>query len=372
MKKILFYYPQHFNRSKDGTNPFFDKMLEICDRNGISYDLMEEPDSGTDKPRNNKAKKADAFFWTATAIRKIISKIYTNEDFYKRERKVAKILNLVTAGRFRYENYITISGSMYHLFSHLNTSANVYDMQHGVIFKHHPTFFNQSTLRLRPQFFPANLHFMFWGEGYRQCFVRGEEKIMAGKDHVVGYPAGNENHKRYCDHSDSRQIVISLQFTHDVCTEELLNMKKTLWLFLEETECLGVKVLLKNHPRYNNSIDIDDIFHRFKHATLTDKRLEELEASTLLHVTYFSTTAFEYAYFGVPTYFLPYGGKKNEDTLYYDEYSYPLYLGMDAKKVITRLGYADNYKEDSSIVREWYKRFYSPFDEQKFLRLIDK
>ena len=142
MKKLLFYYPQHFNRSKNGTNPFFDRMLDICDREGIDYDILEEPDGETDKPRNVKASKADAFFWIVTAIRKIMATLFPNQDFYKREKKVAAVINLISAGRYRYEKYITISGSMYHLFASLNPNATVYDMQHGVLFKHHPTFFD--------------------------------------------------------------------------------------------------------------------------------------------------------------------------------------------------------------------------------------
>ena len=55
--RVLFYYPQHFNRTDQGTNPFFDKLLETCDRHGVAYRLYEEPDRATDKPRNTKASK---------------------------------------------------------------------------------------------------------------------------------------------------------------------------------------------------------------------------------------------------------------------------------------------------------------------------
>ncbi|MBR7028670.1 MAG: hypothetical protein IKI05_04615, partial [Bacteroidaceae bacterium] len=42
--QVLFYYPQHFNRSAAGTNPFFDPLLQTCEEAGISYKLLEEPD----------------------------------------------------------------------------------------------------------------------------------------------------------------------------------------------------------------------------------------------------------------------------------------------------------------------------------------
>ncbi len=372
MKKLLFYYPQHFNRSKNGTNPFFDKLLAICDVHGIDYDLYEEPDYGTDKPRNPRAKKADIFFWSVTVIRKIMSILFHKKSFYVRERYSARIFNLITFGKYIRPVYITISGSMFHFFAELNHNAPVYDLQHGVLGKFHPTFFDKNTLRLREEYYWKNLHFMFWGKGYRDCFIRGEEQVMVGRHHVVGYPIENSNITDNADHSSSRQIVVSLQFTHDVCMEELENMKSTLCRFLEETEFMGVKVLLKNHPRYNNCIEIADIFELFHHAELTDRRLEDLAPETLLHVTYFSTTGFEYAQYGVPTFFLPYGGKELKDTLYYDEYAYPLYLGMSAKAVINRLAEPKTYRKDASTVQKWYKDFYSLFDEKAFLNLLKR
>lgn len=41
--QVIFYYPMHFNRSKNATNPYFDPILEACEREGITYLLLEEP-----------------------------------------------------------------------------------------------------------------------------------------------------------------------------------------------------------------------------------------------------------------------------------------------------------------------------------------
>ncbi|MDE7124955.1 MAG: hypothetical protein K2O12_00530 [Muribaculaceae bacterium] len=373
MKDILFYYPQHFNRTKNATNPFFDKMLEICDRHKIEYDLFEEPDSSTDKPRNPKAKKSDKFFWMVTVFRKLVTMFMPRKDFFYKERYVASLINIFTLGRYRRKVYITISGSMYHLFSYLNPKADVYDMQHGVLYKHHPTFFDSETLRLKSQFYRPNLHMIFWGKGYRDCFVKGEEAHMRGKAHVLGYPVdllSDNIESNIRDNSGKNEIVVSLQFTHSVCYEELEKMKRTLCSFLEQTSMLSVKVLLKHHPRYNNSINIDDLVDRFDNVEITDLSFEELLDRVSLHVTYFSTTAFEFAQYGIPTFFLPYEDKKLNQTLYYDEYNYPLYLNNTIGGVVTRLTDSGAYKEDSETVKKWYLKFYSPFDEKEFIKLI--
>ncbi len=374
MKNLIFYYPQHFNRSEKGTNPFFDRMLDVCDRNGIDYDLMEEPDPGTDKPRNSQAIKADTFFWTVTIIRKILLLLLPNKDFYEREKIAAKILNYLTFGKYRYRTYITISGSMFHMFANLNHKAKVFDMQHGILYKTHPTFFENR--RLRPQFLHPNLHFLFWGKGYEDNFVRGDEEVLKGRTHIVGYQDAvdgrYDRNEGVIDNSSKRSVVVSLQFTNSLSAQGLEDMKNALALFLDKISELPVKVLLKHHPRYNNCISIDDLQQRHNNTELTDLPLCDLLDNTLLHATFNSTTAFEFAQFGIPTYFIPQDNAPIIESLFYKEYDYPLYASGTIPDVFARLTSSDNYKSDSGIVYSWYQRFYSPFDTAEFLKLIER
>jgi hypothetical protein len=370
--KILFYYPQHFNRTAQGTNPFFDELLEVCDKAGIKYDLYEEPDFGTDKPHNSKAKSAKTFWYAVTIIRKIVSTLSRNKDFYKNERVVAKIFNLISFGSFKYKRYFTISGSMYHLFSHLNGDAPVYDVQHGVLGKHHQTFFDQKKFKLRSQFLRQNLHFTFWGEGYLNCFIASEENMLKGRVHVLGYPKmDNQVGATPRNGQIEKNIVVSLQFTLSVDNEELNAMKLALCSFLQQVEPTGINVLLKQHPRFNNCVNIDDILEQFANVSLTTEPLDVLAEKTFLHVTYYSTTAFEFAHYGVPSIFLTFGEERAEDSLFYSEYLYPLYLGKTVVDVINRLSDVDNYRRDSAIVKAWYTKFYTPFTPQLFLSLLE-
>lgn len=371
MKELLFYYPQHFNRSQAGTNPFFDAMLEACDKAGISYDLLEEPDRGTDKPRNPKARKADCFFWSVIAVRKVLSILFPKKDFFWREERAARLYNLLTFGRYRYRRYITISGSMYFFFAYLNPEAEVYDMQHGILCKHHQTFFDQTTFRLRRQYYRSNLHFLVWGEGYKRCFEKGEEALLAERTHVVGYPcrsAVSSGAPR--DGYSQKSILVSLQFTNDYDAAGLKVMKQSLWRFLEEVEPLGHKVVLKNHPRYNNCIALDDLLARFPFVEMTSGSLGELVGKTSLHVTYYSTTAFEFAEYGVPSFFIVDENDRAKSRLFYDDFCYPLYDGMTITEVLARLNDKSSYELDSATVRAWYDKFYTPFDEAAFLKLI--
>ena len=67
--EVIFYYPQHFNRSKDGTNPYFDPLMKVCNENGIRYVVIEEPAGGTDKPHNSKTLRGDALLLTILILR---------------------------------------------------------------------------------------------------------------------------------------------------------------------------------------------------------------------------------------------------------------------------------------------------------------
>lgn len=369
-RRVLFYYPQHFNRTAQATNPFFDRLLETCDKYGISYHLIEEPDWGADKPRNPKAIKGDAFFVLVLIVRKVVNKFYQG-DFWQNEKKAAKIVNILTIGRLIYEKYITISGSMVHLFAAMKDKCVVYDMQHGVLYKH-LTFFDENE-RLRPQYYWQNLHWLFWGRGYERCFSRGEEQLLAGRTHVTGYPL--LLHSVRTDYETrGNEVLFSLQFTHQKDPFSISFHERQKALFeeaLNELKGLGVCVLLKHHPRFNNDISIDDWLEKYDFVEMTSLSMKELLPQVMLQVTLHSTTAFEYAEAGIPSFFIDQEGKIQNGDLFYKAYNYPLYKWMSLRHVVERLQNEDNRKQDAVIVRSWYREFYDDYNEQAFLEILE-
>ena len=366
--QVMFYYPQHFNRTAEGTNPFFDRLLEACDRHGISYKLIEEPDWGTDKPRNSKAIKGDALFLLIMVLRKVIG-LFGKKDFFKNEKYVAGIVNILTFGRLRYNTYMTISGSMLHLFGALNSKGNVYDVQHGILFKQKATFFDEKE-HLRPQYYQRNLHWIMWGRGYDQCFCRGDEEILSGRTHVVGYPIKDVVMDMNSSDDNEKSVLFSLQFTHDSQPHELKIQKDLVEESLHQLNECRVKVLLRHHPRYNNAIDINDLLEKYPFAKLTTLSMNKLLASTLLQVTFNSTTSFEYAAYGIPSFFIDKEASIPLGDIFYSEYHYPLYQGEEILDVVKRLQNSELRRQDSATVKEWYREFYDEFDENAFIKLI--
>lgn len=371
MKKILFYYPQHFNRNEEGTNPFFKPLLETCQRHNISYRLYEEP-GGNGLPHDHKAKSARNFLLLVRIVRKIVSLLLKHKNYYEREKVVAKIVNSLTLGYYKSDIYITISGSMFCLFASLNPCAQVYDLQHGILCKRHKTFFDQTTHKLRSQYKNPNLKFMLWGDGFKRILVKGDEEVMNNKVNVIGHPLySNFVVKRlYAKKCGIHNILFSLQLTDDLSTAQLESMKNEIVEVLEQTKDMNVIIWMKHHPRYNNCIDISDLFNKYHHAKQTNKTLADLSKKIDLHLTFFSTSAFEYASYGIPTFFCNTSIQNDGINMFYDEFNYPLYESQSLKEVIETLNNPTTYELHSTIVKDWCAKHFSPYNESEFLKIV--
>lgn len=361
---VIFYYPQHFNRSKEGTNPYFDPLIEVCDENRIRYMVIEEPSIGTNFHRNKYSLKGDYIFLIVGTIRKFLRIIF-NTQYLKREKYAAYITNILTLGKLRVKYCITIGGSGQRLLSYINKTGKVYDLQHGIIYSKHEGYFYENR-RLRDEL-KINLNFLVYGKGIYNAFFKNKDNINILKDRVkiIGCPLENGD-KEIKERGEN--IFYSLQYTSD----DLWDKEEFTNLFIDSVKRINrynIKVEYKHHPRFDNSVDLQKECNDYD-ITETKDRIDEIIKRTKLHITYFSTTAFEFAAYGIPTYFLISEIIPDGKTIFYDEYEYPLYKNMTIEEVIERLNNPIHYEEDSSIVRKWYKKFYKPFDKQAFYNII--
>ncbi|WP_336594274.1 hypothetical protein [Bacteroides acidifaciens] len=364
---VVLYCPQHFNRSTKGTNPYFDSIVEVCKENGVKYLIMEEPDSGTSNPRNPRYMKADAFFWIATIMRKLMRVTHKGKSVVEIDAKIAHIWDIVTFHKFRAKRYITISNSMINVLAELNSNGVVYDYQHGIIFNGHPGYFVERN-KLAPSYAKSNRRVMLWGTLYRHAFDGALFKDeLCKRIKVVGYPI--QTSVIDIVYQERKYIVISLQITSD---GEMWYKHSTKMLYecLEQLKQSGCKVLLKHHPRFNNEVDLNDVITKYPFVEFTSKSLVELVSLALFHITWSSTTSFEFANFGVPTYFLidevlPHGA-----TIFYEQYHYPLYESMSLLEVMARRTDKFVYTSDCKIVKEWYDSAYAPFDKKLMLKIL--
>lgn len=365
---VILYYPQHFNRSKDGKNPYFAAITDVCKENGLRYLMLEEPDDGTPNPRDPQCMKADFFLGVTIIMRKVLRLCCKNKSIHEMDYLIGRIWSILTLGKLKAKTYICISNSMHEVLAGLNPRGMAYDYQHGVIQNGQKGFF-ESEGKLNGMFDIPNVGVMLWGELYKKSFAMSlSAERFNNIVKVVGYPIATS--KTVKKREKRKFILISLQMTDSDNPKRLNDYVEMLEDALDVIKELGVPVLLKHHPRFNNVSNLDHVLVKYPFAKFTSKSLSELVLETLLHIAWYSTTGFEYANHGVPTFYL-YNEKIPEGKdIFYKQYNYPLYEGMKLCEVIKRIKEKSTYYQDCKTVKEWYGSAYAPFDKKIMLKIL--
>lgn len=359
--KVIFYYPQHFNRF-DGCNPYFESLVKICIDHKISYLVFEEPEIKSIYPRNRVAIPSDVIHYNVLLFRKLLT--MANVSFWQREKILAKTINLFTFFKYKVDYYITISGNMMEIFQCMNPNAKVFDVQHGILYSTHHGYFN-SDGKLREVLSKPSLHFLVSGVGFKNCFNRNRnnDEIMK-RVHVIGAYDVNKQVFRKTENI----MFFSLQFVSDYSHNELQMMKHALCDIIDQIDFDVYQVVLKHHPRFNHEVDLSALMK--KHPTIKFVNNFGLREKVKLHITLTSTTSFEFAEYGIPTFFVYSEKLMQGKTIFYDEYNYPLYFDMQFKDVLRRIANIQDYEYDGNKVKNWFTQFYSLLDEDKFLNLL--
>ncbi|MCM1139290.1 MAG: hypothetical protein NC453_12040 [Muribaculum sp.] len=365
---VIFYSPQHFNRSSKGLNPYFEPLVELCKKNGISYLCFEEP-AITPYPSDSSCIRADVFVWLLWLIHKICINGF-KWSLHKADRAAGKIIDFITFHRLRAKTYITISNSLIDVLGEINPIGNVYDYQHGIIYHGHPGYFINNE-DLRPEFKIKNRRVLLWGNLYKKNLINlpgidnPEDKFI-----VVGYPMYNEVKIQRKD--VPKTILVSMQFTSDIAPETSNGMLSMLDEFASVAVELGNTILLKHHPRFAGEIDLTPLINKYNgHIAITTQSLKELVPKIKIHVTWGSTTAMEYASYGIPTIFLRDKRFDWATEMFYGQYNYPLYDNISYDVVLKQIENEETYSSDCNVVKQWYDSAYSTLDKSLLLKILN-
>lgn len=364
---VVFYYPRHFNRAADGTNPYFRPLIELCKDNGIKYIALEEPAAGY--PSDKASIKADFFVYFAVVMHRIMINGFKLTQ-HEADKRIGKLIDALTFHRLRAKTYITISNSMIDVLGEMNPRGNVYDLQHGIIYYGHPGYF-LSEKELRPEFQTANRHALLWGSLYKNNLrelpggIDSDSKFI-----VVGYPLYKKIDANMTQ--KGKVIMVSLQFTSDISPTLTAHLLEMFEKFAETVMHQGYNLILKHHPRFAGEVDLNPIMQKYPgRISLSTAPLDELAQKSMLHVTWGSTTTFEYAAYGVPTLLLYDDQFDWATNNFYGQYCYPLYQGMNAEQLLSRISDATTYAQDCKIVKEWYESAYSPLNKDLLLKILN-
>lgn len=364
---VIFCYPQNFNRSAEGTNPYMDPLMITCREANISYRVFELTEEGISQPQNKDAVKLDFMYWHYVVLSKVMTWLFPNMKKQRQSELVYRLVDAITFYKFHVNRCVTMAGVMSEFFIAINPKDIVYDMQHGIIYKGHPGYFEYD--HVVEVFRSANSQIMVWGNLYRDSFKQclSVDELNA-KIHVVGYPLASEHPQN--KNGIKSKILISLQLTHDFSMEVLKEMLKQTEEAIEYLKDSGFEVLLKHHPRFNDAVDLSELYEKYPFVKETQATLQDLAPNTFLHLTLSSTTCFEYADYYIPTYFIKDDIRDSGRKIFKETYNYPLYWDMSLEEVMKRIAIFENYEQDCVMVKAWYNSAYAPYNKEEVIRLL--
>lgn len=340
---VLFYYPQYFNRGVKDENLFFAPFYQSCKSNNKSFLIFEEPDRKSNKNRNNHVIPFDFVYYFIIVLRK----------FNLLEKSIGKVLKKSLLRRIRYKNLIVLSQSMIEIFRYVNKESKIFDLQHGIIHSEMESYFKGNNVNQRIS--GNNIQLLLFGEGFKNILDRIDNtNYYKDNAHVIGVQ--KESSKLNTD-IVNKNVLVTLQFTEDHTNDQNEKLYNELIEFIYSNT--KYTFFLRNHPRFNKEIDIQDLY-QMNNIKESPSQLSDCFSICSFHLTAYSTTTFECASLGIPTVFLT--SLIEDFNMFNNDFDYPLNKNLD--------DIYNNYTECSEKVMQWESGYYSNFNEEKFISLL--
>lgn len=380
--KIVFIQQRCFLQTKQHTNPLFDPIIQVCEKNGIEWEVwLTDRNLPTGYPSKNVRK----YGWRNSAITagllffnrlcKIPIKIsYTLiRLFFKPLRILDTNVSLfVTNGLYLIDSY-----------SILYPGKNIIELQHGILYPSHFGYFSSNGTLHQNILSTQNLIFWFFGDYYKNIFLKNPTNAnkLSGRLETIGDL--RKHNDRSSPHSttahDKTYIIIASQMVMgtEFSPKDLVDMKSsyenaldTIYSILQKNNTSNKYIVLfRNHPRFFNCIDLNDWKEKYP-SLITDntENWDELYPKTKVLLTINSTSAFDAASFGVPTVIIKSPNNKFRNILV-DDFGYP-FPNLTIEEYLLMSNVA--YEEKCQLAHNWYKNHYSTFDSENCLALLRK
>ena len=348
---IIFYYPQHFNRGKNGVNEFFEHYYKLCKKNKLSFLILDEP-----YPNSKENKMVVPFDFVYYVIL-LLRKLFKHKNFIEKDKYIGVLLSKTIFKNIQYNNFIVLSKSMLSVFSGINPSSRIFDNQHGIIYSNKSDYVIKN--KVSKHLVENKVRLLLFGNAYKRILIEEDDSnFMENYCKVIGKPQKREINKQL---KFNNRVLITLQFTHDHSDDENKVLKEKLTSFITSSSAnTKIDFYLKHHPRFNNEVDLTDLF-ALKNVNLAPEDIEECFNLCSLHVTAYSTSTFEAARLGIPTIFI---NPFKSHNYFERDFSYPLNLrisDLEDDKV---------FSTSSKKIIKWASAYYESFNANTFLKLI--
>ena len=347
---IIFYAPHHFNRGENSENIFFKDLLEVCEVHNLSFLYLEEPDLYSNQKRSKKAIPFDFIFYLIVFIRKLINSDFS---FIYRDKKIGSFIGKIFLKNISFDNYITISQSMLSFFNGVNSDAKRFDLQHGTIHASKESYLHKGLVSRNLE--ENDVTLLLSGNMYKDILLKNEISTYF-QDHIK--VIGISGYNNIIQLKLNKNVLVSLQFTHDHSLDENKKIADSLELMIKKESTFHF--YLKNHPRFNNEIDLTR-FLSLPNVSLICENFEDNFNRCSFHLTAYSTITFEASLKGIPTCFLQLDYSKM--SIFNTQYNYPFYNFL-----LSDLH--ENYSVCSIETEKWAKQFYQPFCKESFLKSL--
>jgi len=350
--RIILYAPQHFNRGENSENIFFKDLLDVCKIYNISFLYLEEPDDYSNQKRSKKAIPFDFIYYLIVFLRKFMK---SEMSYIEKDKNIGGFIRKVFLKNITFDNYITISQSMLSFFNGVNSDAKRFDLQHGTIHANKESYLYEGIVSRNLQ--ENDVTLLLSGNAYKNILTKNEmASYFQSHIKVIGISSFNNN--IIIPSEPNKNVLVSLQFTHDHSKDENRQIADSLEkLIMKES---AFHFYLKNHPRFNTEMDLNR-FLSLPNVSLFSEDLKDGFKKCSLHLTSYSTVAFEASLQGIPTCFLQSDSEKMN--IFNTQYNYPFY-----KYSLSDL--YNNYSVCSLDTKQWAMKFYQPFCEESFLKSL--
>ena len=350
--QIIFYAPHHFNRGNNSENIFFKDLLDVCKRHNLSFLYLEEPDVFSSHKRSKIAIPFDFIYYLIVFLRKFMR---LEMSYIYKDKIIGSFIKKIFFKNITFDNYITLSQSMLSFFKAVNSAAKQFDLQHGTIHAEKKSYLYEGMVSSNLQ--ENDVTLLLTGNAYKDILIKNEIESYF-KSHIKVIGISSFNNSVIIPLEPNKNVLVSLQFTHDHSKDENKHIADSLEKLIKEESTFHF--YLKNHPRFNNEIDLTR-FLSLPNVSLFSEDLKDGFKKYSLHLTSYSTVTFEASLNGIPTCFLQSDSMKMN--IFNTQYDYPFY-----KYSLSDL--YNNYSACNLETKQWAMQFYQPFCEESFLKSL--
>ena len=377
---FIFSYHKSF-AGADGTLPeLIEPLISYCKKYNYSYLIFEETDIVSQEKFIFPDKAVPLIF--ISLIESFLRKFFTwtsSENFRQDwrqginrgalDQKVSKITSFFVS-TIECKKIITLVSHKSNFWFYGLPSADMYDLQHGIIFDGDINYLFNG---LPPEFkVRTEMKTLVHSDLFKNLLIKGDTSNFYNEQNVknIGrHPNVFKSHiHKNKNISDSKHILFSAQNALDceheereIYTKKVTNFFKIIEPILKEN---GLRILHRDHPRADLSVHIPYLDFDYISRSNQPKLFDDFQNS-VFHMTFNSSSAIEAASFGLPTIFLELDNPTSGDfpelaakDIFFRQYEYPLIKCLVSSPEEFELAIQDIFLKSSvhQTILDWHKK----------------